>query len=193
MKRFKNWNEISIEKYIQLYKIEEKEMDDIDLLINQLSIVYELSINEVENLEMAVVNDLKGEITFLNYEPNQTINLDKPIVIDGVEYQFNKNLNTLTLGEFADLEYYKNDVINNIHNITSILFKKEKDNDAIENSDIFLKKMDIETALSAFFFFYLFATNYIMSDTKGYSLLDKMNLGLMMNLKKYQEEKALMN
>lgn len=194
IKNVGGWNDISIKKYIQLYNLEENKLDEIDTLINQLSIVYDLSIDDVESLDLVKVNELRSEITFLNSEPKQTKNLDNPIIIDGKMFIFNKNLNSLSFGEFVDLETYKSDVINNIHKIASILFRSEdftkyNTQEADSNAELFLQEMDIETALSGFFFVYLFALNYIMSDTKGYSMLDKAMIGMTKNLKEMMNQK----
>lgn len=193
-KNVRGWNDISIKKYIQLYKLDENKLDEIDTLINQLSIVYELSVDDVESMDLSKVNELRSEILFLNTEPKQTKNLDYPVIIDGKKFIFNKNLNTLSFGEFIDLESYKTDVINNIHKIASILFRSEdftkyNTQEADSNAELFLEKMDIETALSGFFFVYLFALNYIMSDTKDYSMLDKAMIGMVKNLKEMMNHK----
>lgn len=188
-----NWSEITIDKYIQLYQLEKDELEDIDLLIKRIAIIYELTEQEVENISITRYNEMQGELSFLLEEPSQT-KLREVIEFDGIKYYLNKSLKEMKLGEWMDLEsIQKDDVLSNIHKVMGILYKKDLNANycpktADELSALFFMKMDIETALAAFFFFYLYGCNYIQI-TKDCSLLEQMIQGL--NQMKNQQEGQL--
>ena len=100
-----------------------------------------------------------------------------------------------------DLESYSKDFINNMHRVLAVLYKKQNQtsyNPGFANlvSEIFYKQMNIQTGLAAIFFFYLFALNYIPSDSEGYSMLDKMIMNLNQlnkNLHEKQGKNASLN
>ena len=53
MKKIKSWADINIEKYVQLHNVlkeDNTESENLDVLIKQLSIIYDLSEIEVENI-----------------------------------------------------------------------------------------------------------------------------------------------
>lgn len=177
-----NWSDVSIDMYIKLYQVEQEELEEIDLLCKRIGILYGLSDEEVENMPITKYNQLQGELAFLLQEPNQT-NLKHEIELNGVKFYLH-NPTELSLGEWVDLESLQNeDVMNHIHQVMAMLYKKSKDGKynpalAADNAELFLHRMDIETALSAFFFFYLYVTDYIMSNTADCSVLDKIIQGL---------------
>lgn len=173
----KTWKDISIKQYIELYNLKEDE-DGIELFINQIAIVKGITANEVENIPFTEFESLKNELKFLANEPAQT-DLKKEVVYNGQKYLLKDDLTAFTLGEWIDLDTFNKDCINNMHRILSVLYTKEGQltyNPAVcdETAEIFFEKMDIETALAAFFFFYLFALNYIPSDSADCSMFQKL-------------------
>ena len=175
------WKDINIKKYIQLYNLKEDE-EGIELFINQIAIVKGLTVNEVENVAFTEFESLKNELKFLATEPDQT-NLKKEVEFEGVKYHIRKDFTAFKLGEWIDLESYNKDAINNMHRILAVLYTREGQTTyntdvSDEVAGIFLEKMDIETALAAFFFFYLFALNYIPSDTVNCSMFQMVQMKL---------------
>lgn len=169
MKTIKNWSDINLNQYIKLHNLYKEEGDEIELIFKRLMILFDLTYDEVENINITDYNKIKSDLIFMNSEPNQT-NFKETLEIDGVEFKF-INLDAITLGEWVDLDYYQKDFINNIHRILAILYKPQTKVDNV--SEFLLEKMDVETGLSAFFFFYLFGLSCIPSDSEGYSQLDK--------------------
>ena len=174
------WKDISIEQYIQLYnltngvELEDDNISQYDLFFKQIGIVKRLSTNEVENLPITALNQLKQDLQFLSKEPEQ-LELKTEIEIDGIKYKLKDNLANFTLGEWVDLESFNKDFINNMHRLLSVLYVREGQtsyNPIIcdEVADVFLKKMDIETGLAAFFFIWLTGTHYIQSDIQDCSM-----------------------
>lgn len=184
VKKIKDWSDISIEKFIKLYNLKNiNDLDDIDILINELCIIYDLTDDEVESLPMEKINSLRDEMYFISTEPKQT-NVKNIIEIDGINYYLKNNLNTLTYGEWKDLKFYESlGSIENLHKINSILYtndinEKYNPEKSDVRAEIFYKKMDVETATSSLLFFYLFLMNYVISDIQGCSLLDRIISGM---------------
>lgn len=163
-----SWKDISIKKYIQLYNL--KDLDEMDSIIKQTSIIFDKPESDVERMKLSEYNELSTHLHFLSGEPEST-DLKKEFILDGAIYKL-KDFNSFTLGEWVDLEHWNKDTINNLHFIMSILYQNP-DIDVADSAMIFYEKLDIETTLSAFFFFYLFGLNFIPSDIKDCSMLDK--------------------
>mgnify|MGYP000485742758 CR=1 FL=1 len=175
----KSWSEINIEKYIALNNLYKNEQDEIELTLQRLCILLELSYSDVENIPLSEYNKIKEDLAFLNKEPNQTKYSDT-IILGGVEYKM-IDINRIKLGEFIDLEYYQKDLINNLSSIICVLYQnngKRPDYNKVN------KEVDIETALSAFFFIYLVGMSCSPSVSQDYSMLDLM----MMEMKKIQNQ-----
>lgn len=174
------WDKISIKQYIQLYDL--KFEDELELFINQIALIKGLTISEVENIPFTEIKNLKAELLFLSAEPDHT-KIKSEIIIDGVKYKMKENLLDFTLGEWIDLESYNKDFVHNMHRVLSILYKKEgvtsyNPTECDELADLLYEKLDIESALSAFFLFSIFGLNYMNSDIQGFSAFQKAQMNL---------------
>jgi hypothetical protein len=188
MKTITGWKDISTKQYIQLYNL--KEDDYFEMILKQIGIIYEMSQDEVENIPLSEFNQIKNDIAFMAYQPEQ-YNLKKEIVVEGKKYLL-QDLDKLTLGEWADLESYNGDCINNLHSIMAVLYRKEGitkyiPSEVDDAAQLFLDKVDIETTLAAFFLFYLFGLNFIQSDIKDCSMFQKVE----MEMKKKEVKKLI--
>jgi len=175
----KNWNQINIDKYQKLYNLYKIEQDYIELTFKRLSILLDKSYEEIEQIPITEYNEIKETLEFVNSEPKQT-NFKTEFELNGKKFKF-RNINELNFGEFMDLEHYKSDCIENMHRIMNILYVTDNKED---NSDFLKHNLNIETALSCFFFIYLFALNFLPSNMEGYSQLDIM----MTNMKKEKKK-----
>lgn len=178
----KNWNEVTIEKYIKLNELYKNESDEIELILKRLAILLDLTYEEVEGINLMEYHKIKEDLTFLNNEPKQNV-FKETFIIDEIEFKF-IDLNKMTLGNWVDLQFYQEDLTSNIHRILNILYKNSTNTD---KSELLLKKLDIETALSAFFFFYLLGLSFIPSDIQDCSMLEKA-ITEMEKMKKFLEE-----
>lgn len=122
-----NWNQITVEKFIELKKIERE--DYYSLLSFKMEQLYQLTdTNEDDELwDETNSEDLESlfkTTNWLNKQP--TTNFKKTIVLNSVEYHF-KELKTLTLGEFIDLEYlFGINYITKLPEICAILYRQNK-------------------------------------------------------------------
>lgn len=133
---------------------------------------------------------------------NQTnISLKHIISIDGIEYQFERELNKLRFDQFVDLTQLtenENTITDNLHLIAAILYrpilktKKERfklkhlyskrkaiyvaekydSNLVIERSEIFRNKMNMEVIYGMLFFFSLLKLKYLKSTLES-SLIEE--------------------
>ena len=198
-KTTKSWKDINLTKFIQLNLTNELE-DEIDRVFQRIGIIYDLSQDEVANISIADYQSMKIEMEFMDSQPSQT-DFKETVEYQGVKYHFNKNLNTLCLGEFVDLESYSKDTINNLPSIMGILYRPEgitsyNTDTANQSSIVFEEHMDVETALAGLLFFYLFANDYLMSDIPNSSMLTRQIQGmeiLKTEMLKAMDEKHLLN
>lgn len=183
MKNIKNWSQISLKKYIELYNDSKNIENEIDLIYSRLNILFDMSYDDIDNLELSKLNEIKSMLAFMDKEPNQS-KFKQEITINGTKLIFQSNFGKMQFGRFILIEELKKDKDNFINNIPKILNELY----LTENGDSIgvdkIEQIDCETALSGFFFLYLLAMNYLPSDLTDYSMLDK----IVMNLKKSKKE-----
>jgi len=128
-----SWNDVTLDKWVKLISKKEKtKSEEAVEIINTLSDIPRKLIKELGIQDIAVI--LK-RISIL--QQNADNNLNRIIKINDVEYGFHPNLEEITLGEYADIEtYLKNGLENNLTRLLAILYRpiteKDKDNYSIE-------------------------------------------------------------
>ena len=158
-----SWSDVTLEKWMQLIDKEtdsktKEEEDTIALLSNiPKKLIKELALRDVAII-MAKLAEIQSE---------QSTVLKKVFEINGVEYGMHPDFSEITLGEYADIEsFVKDGLENNMPNIMAILFRPitEQKGEAytIEGYDgnikiraEVMKQMSAEQVQSALVFFYL--------------------------------------
>ena len=163
-----NWADVTLEKWLKLISLDgltgaEESLEIISVLSDMpQKLIKELGITDVAEI-MKRLNSMerKGEV-----------DLKMLFELDGQEYAFHPQLEDMTLGEWADIEtFIKNGLEDNLHNIMSVLFRpvKERENDAyiIDAYDGNIavraekfKKMSAEQVQAALRFFFVFANAF---------------------------------
>ena len=167
VKEFKlisSWKDVTLEKWLKLIDFETgTKTEEATETIAALSNIPKQLVKELALKDVAV---LMSKIAKL--QQKQDTKLKNIIEIEGVEYGFHPDLDSITLGEYADIEtFIKNGVENHLAELMAVLYRpiKEKKNDIyIINSydgNIRLrteemKKMSAEQVQSALVFFYTF-------------------------------------
>ena len=167
VKEFKlisSWKDVTLEKWLKLIDFETgTKTEEATETIAALSNIPKQLIKELALKDVAV---LMSKIAKL--QQKQDTKLKKIIEIEGIEYGFHPDLDSITLGEYADIEtFIKNGIENHLAELMAVLYRpiKEKKNDIyIINSydgNIRLrteemKKMSAEQVQSALVFFYTF-------------------------------------
>ena len=161
-KLINSWSDVTLETWLKLIDFEtgtktENATETIAALSDiPKKLVKELSLSDV----VAIMNKI-GEL-----QVNRDTELKRIITINEVEYGFHPDLNSITLGEYADIEQFiKNGVDTNLPELMSVLYRPIK----LKKNDIYIidaydgdirmraeemKQMSAEQVQSSLFFFY---------------------------------------
>ncbi len=183
-KKFKlisSWEEVTLEKWLLLIEFQEgSKTKEAEETIAMLSDIPKKLIKELSLSDAAVIMSKVGEL-----QQEQDTKLKRIIEINDVEYGFHPDLDSISLGEYADIEQFiKNGIDSSLPELMAVLYRpiKLKKNDIYiidsYDGDIRLraeemKQMSAEQVQSALVFFY----------TLGKVLSEIMPLYLMERLK----------
>jgi len=156
-----SWSEVTLEKWLKLIDTETgSQTKQAQETIAAVSDIPKKLIKELPLRDVAVI---MSKIAELQSEQNTT--LKKTFKIDGIEYGMHPDLSEITLGEYADIEtFIKNGLEQNMPELMAVLFRPiaEKNGDAyvIDAYDGNIniraeefKKMSAEQLQAALFFF----------------------------------------
>ena len=162
-KSIKSWSDVTLEKWLKLISIKTKSKSkEAKKTIAALSDIPEKLIDELSIQDVALLLDKLAVM-----QNSKDTVLKKIITVEGVEYGFHPSLDSITLGEYADIEtFIKDGIENNLANIMAVLYRpvKEKKNEIytieaydgnIEIRAEVFKKMAAEQVESALVFFWL--------------------------------------
>jgi hypothetical protein len=185
-----SWKDVTLEKWLKLVEVEtESKTTEALETITTLSNIPRDLVKELSVRDVAVIMSKVGEL-----QQKQDSSLKNIIKVEGKEYGFHPDLDSITLGEYADIEtMLKNGIENNMPEVMAILYRPivEKKNDVytIEAYDgniriraEEMKKMAAEQVQSALRFF--FALGKELSTILQLYLMEKlkeMNLQLPQN------------
>ena len=161
-KLIESWSEVTLEKWLELGRLENGDKSEEALeTVAALSDIPKKLIKELKIQDIAVIMERLSDL-----QNRQDSSLKNIIEVDGKEYGFHPKLSDISLGEFADIEtYVKNGIENNLPEVMAVLYRPivERKNDRyiIESYDgnvevraeIF-KKMKAEQVQGALVFFY---------------------------------------
>ena len=189
VKEFKlinSWKEVTLEKWLKLIDFETgTKTEEATETIAALSNIPKQLVKELALSDVAVVMNRVSEL-----QQKQDTKLKRIIKINGIEYGFHPDLDSISLGEYADIEQFiKNGIEKNLPELMAVLYRpiKEKKNDIYiidaYNGDIRLrteemKQMSAEQVQSALVFFY----------TLGKELSEILPLYLMEQLKEIKTQ-----
>ena len=156
------WSEVTLEKWLKLIdvKTDSKSKEALET-ITALSNIPKQLVKELGIQDVAVIMSKMAEL-----QTQQDSKLKRIIEVGGKEYGFHPDLDSITLGEYADIEtMIKNDIEKNLPELMAVLYRPivEKKNDVymIEAYDgnisiraEEMKKMSSEQVQSALVFFW---------------------------------------
>ena len=174
VKEFKlisKWSDVTLEKWLKLIDFHEgSKSKEAEETIAALSNIPKDLIKQLELKDVAII---MGKIAELQQE--QDSSLKRIVEIDGKEYGFHPDLDSITLGEYADIEtFIKNDIEKNLPELCAVLYRPitEKKNDVytIEAYDgnikirtEEMKKMAAEQVQSALRFFFALGKELLLT------------------------------
>jgi len=156
------WSDVTLENWLKLVEAETGSKTNEALeTIAALSDIPKQLVKELGIQDVAVIMSRIGEL-----QQEQDSKLKRIIEVEGKEYGFHPDLSSITLGEYADIEtFIKNGIENSLPELMAVLYRPivEKKNDIyiIEAYDgnisiraEEMKKMSAEQVQSSLFFFY---------------------------------------
>ena len=162
-KLINSWSDVTLETWLKLIEFESgSKTKEAEETIAAMSDIPKQLINQLSLRDVAVIMEKIAEL-----QAEQNSSLKKIIEIDGIEYGFHPNLDDITLGEYADIEtFIKNGIEENLPEVMAVLYRPitEKKNDiytiAAYDGDIRMrteemKKMSAEQVQSALRFFFV--------------------------------------
>ena len=157
-----SWSDVNLSTWLQLIDFETgTKTEEATETIAALSDIPKKLIKELSLSDVAVIMSKVGEL-----QQEQDTKLKRIIEINGVEYGFHPDLDSISLGEYADIEQFiKNGIDKKLPELMSVLYRpiKLKKNDIYiidsYDGDIRLraeemKQMSAEQVQSALVFFY---------------------------------------
>ena len=158
-----SWEDVTLEKWVKLSTEKESTTKEAEETIAALSDIPKKLINKLSIKDVAVIMSKVAEL-----QAKQDSELKRIIEVDGKEYGFHPDLDSITLGEYADLEtFIKNGIEEHLPEVMAVLYRPivEKKNKiyTIEAYDgnisiraEEMKKMSAEQVESALRFFFVF-------------------------------------
>ena len=158
-----SWEDVTLEKWVKLSSEKESTTKEAEETIAALSDIPKKLIKELSIKDVAVIMSKVAEL-----QAKQDSELKRIINVEGEEYGFHPDLDSITLGEYADLEtFIKNGIEKHLPEVMAVLYRPivEKKNKiyTIEAYDgnisiraEEMKKMSAEQVESALRFFFVF-------------------------------------
>jgi hypothetical protein len=163
-KLISSWEEVTLEKWLKLIEFQEgSKTKEAEETIAMLSDIPKKLIKELALKDVAKVMSRIAQL-----QERQNSSLKRIIEIEGVEYGFHPDLDSITLGEYADIEtFIKNGIEKHLPELMAVLYRPIK----LKKNDIYIidaydgnirlraeemKKMSAEQVQSALVFFYAF-------------------------------------
>ena len=175
-----SWSDVTLSTWLQLIDFETgTKTEEATETIAALSDIPKKLIKELSLSDVAVIMSKVGEL-----QAKQDTKLKRIIEINDIEYGFHPDLDSITLGEYADIEQFiKNGIETNLPELMAVLYRpiKEKKNDIYiidaYDGDIRMrteemKQMSAQQVQSALVFFYNFAK--ILSEILPLYLMEKL-------------------
>lgn len=196
VKEFKlinKWSEVTLEKWLKLIDFHNgSKSSEATETIAALSDIPKKLIKQLELKDVAVI---MGRVAELQQKQNSS--LKKIIEVEGKEYGFHPDLDSITLGEYADIEtFIKNDIEKHLPELMAILYRPitERGENGVYTIQAYdgniriraeqMKKMSAEQVQSALVFFYHLG-NVLLTTLPSY-LMDRLK-----EMKMQSQQKAL--
>ena len=168
VKEFKlinKWSDVTLEKWLKLIDFHSgSKSSEAEETIAALSDIPKKLIKQLELKDVAVIMSKVAEL-----QQKQDSSLKRIIEVEGKEYGFHPDLQSITLGEYADIEtFIKNDIEKHLPELMAILYRPitEKGENGVYTIQAYdgnirirteqMKKMSAEQVQSALVFFYHF-------------------------------------
>lgn len=162
MRIAENWTDVTIKMYQELNSVDRE--NDLTNIIERIAILADCDPEDIRQLPIPEFKKLSESIGWVTEKPNPDIRTK--LEIDGKKYGIIPDLSFISTGEWADIENWKDDSINNLHFICALIYRpitKEvgdeyeiephKPQGFMRRAELFLNRLSIETVFGAVLFF----------------------------------------
>jgi hypothetical protein len=174
-----SWEDVNLESWLKLIEVEtDSKTTEALETITALSDIPKKLVKELGIQDVAVIMNELGKLQI-----EQNSKLKRIIEVEGKEYAFHPDLNSITLGEYADLEtFIKNGIESNMPEVMAILYRPitEKGENGVYTIAAYdgnisiraeqMKKMSAEQVQSAMVFFWHFG-NVLSRTLQSFSIM----------------------
>jgi len=118
-----NWEELTLKRYVNIAKLEEKKSEVIlqELyLLKVIEALIDVEDGELDDLTLDMVNEITLDMVFLNDDYDFTKH-KKVLKIGDVDYVFPSDLNKLTMGEYISMKTFQENIKSDAEAIPYIL------------------------------------------------------------------------
>jgi hypothetical protein len=175
VKRFKlinDWSDVTLGRWIKLIKL--KGLSKTKEAKETIAALSDIPKNLIDKLALKDIVVLMSKLSEM--QENKGSSLKNIISVEGNKYGFHPDLDSITLGEYADLEtFLKDGVENNLPELMAILYRPivEETSSGVYTIDAYdgnisiraeeMKKMSAEQVQSALVFFYHLGRELLMT------------------------------
>ena len=132
-----SWEEVSVYKTMQLYKLNEVECNHIEKIVKILNILTEVDESILYQMTQDQFMEIASTINFTNQEIKGE--LKDFVVLDGEEYYIKKDFDKLTVGEIISIDTIMtnndNDLSKSMTQLLCVFLRKKLDSGKLEPFD----------------------------------------------------------
>lgn len=164
-----NYSKLTLEKYLELRGMETDGREELDLQVEVISILSDMSEDEILSLSLPEYQRLAAKTVFLTHEPKVSDRPPKTVKIGDRVYDVMKDIRHFTAGQYIDYQNHikTDDIESNLPTLMTVFLipKGKKYGDGYDIADILpdMGLIPIETVLSLARFFFRKSRNLIDS------------------------------
>lgn len=168
-----SWDDINLGQYLEFLQTDFKELGEIQKMTRVISILTDIEEETIQNYNLDEINYIINQLSWCYLKSDGLLN--NIVTIDNVKYGVIKNLSSIKVGEWIDIEGSMDNFKGNLHKILSVIYRpvtkyRSDDDYEIEDydantakirSELFLLKFKTSDAMSASLFFWSFVEKYL--------------------------------
>lgn len=168
-----SWDDINLGQYLEFLQTDFKDLGEIQKMTRVISILTDIEEETIQNYNLDEINYIINQLSWCYLKSDDL--LKHIVTIDNVKYGVIKNLSSIKVGEWIDIEGSMDNFKGNLHKILSVIYRpvskyRSDDDYEIEDydantakirSELFLLKFKTSDAMSASLFFWSFVEKYL--------------------------------
>lgn len=143
------WHEVPVAMFAELSALD-KGQDGFLKVIDVISILADIDSEDVKKFSAVDIENIVKRIGWTSSMPTEEFKTT--VEIGDVKYHLVK-LSSLSVGQCADLDFYSEDMFNNLHKVFAVLYRPVIEQKFNERVEIFEKQLMISDVYGALAFF----------------------------------------